>query len=214
MATESSHEVPQVVIERLPQYLRALSRFLEEGTTVISSQQLGARLQVTPAQIRKDLSYFGRFGKQGRGYTILFLVEQLRHILGLDQTWKVAVVGVGRLGRAIISYPGFAPEGFHVVCAFDTDPALVGKLTDGLTVQAMSQMAAVLRREDVKIAIVAVPAAHAQGVVDQLVTCGIKSILCYAPVATQRPSDVHISYIDPVLALQSMTYYLKAVAAG
>ena len=212
MTTESSHEVPQVVIERLPQYLRALSRLLEEGTNVISSQQLGERLQVTPAQIRKDLSYFGRFGKQGRGYAISFLVEQLRHILGLDLTWNVAVVGVGRLGRAIISYPGFAPEGFHIVCAFDTDSRLVGQWTDGLAVQPMSQMEEVFRREGVQIAIVAVPAAYAQEVVDQLVACGIKSILCYAPVATQRPSNVHISYIDPVLVLQSMTYYLKAIA--
>ena len=202
-------DVPEVVIERLPQYLRALGQLSREGTEVVSSQQLGERLQVTPAQIRKDLSYFGRFGKQGRGYNVPHLVERLRHILGLDQTWNVAIVGVGRLGRAILSYPGFAPEGFRIACAFDADPKLVGQVASGIMVQPISQMLEVLQHEQVRIAIVAVPAAQAQEVVDQLVECGIKTILSYAPAAIQTPPDVHIRTIDPVLALQSMTYYLS-----
>jgi redox-sensing transcriptional repressor len=176
---------------------------------VISSQQLGEQLQVTPAQIRKDLSYFGRFGKQGRGYSIRHLVDRLRHILGLDQTWNVAVVGVGRLGRAIIGYPGFQPESFRIVCAFDADPRLVGQLAGGLMIHHMSHLKEVIEREKVQIAIVAVPATHAQGVVDALVEAGIKVMLNYAPTATHAPEGVHVRAVDPVLALQSMTYYLR-----
>jgi redox-sensing transcriptional repressor len=208
--TNPNLDAPEVVIERLPQYLRALSQLVREGVEVISSQQLGERLQVTSAQIRKDLSYFGRFGKQGRGYSIPHLVERLSHILGLDHPWSVAVVGIGRLGRAIIIYPGFAPEGFHVACAFDADPGVVGQIAGGLTIQPLSRMAEVLAQEQVRIAIVAVPAAQAQEVIDRLVESGIKAILSYAPVATQTPSDVHLRSIDPVLALQSMTYYLDS----
>ena len=211
---ETSAAVPEVVIERLPQYLRALTQLREQGVEVISSQQLGARLHVTPAQIRKDLSYFGRFGKQGRGYNTAHLLDGLRRILGLGHPWNVAVVGVGRLGRAIISYPGFAPEGFRVVCAFDADPRLVGQTAAKLMVEPMAAMGKSLAQQDVRIAIVAVPAAHAQEVVDQLVSCGIKSILSYAPVAVQKTPEVHIRYIDPVLALQSMTYYLNTSSQG
>ena len=127
-------DVPEVVVTRLPQYVRILGLLLEEGTEVVSSQQLGEKLQVTPAQIRKDLSYFGRFGKQGRGYSVRHLLERLREILGLNSQWNVAVVGVGRLGRAILSYPGFTPDGFNLVAAFDSNPEVVGQQVGPLTV--------------------------------------------------------------------------------
>ena len=206
-------DVPEIVIQRLPQYLRALAQLLQSGVEEVSSKQLGKRLQVTPAQIRKDLSYFGRFGKQGRGYNIRHLLAELRGILGLDQQWNAAVVGVGRLGRAIISYPGFAPEGFRVVAAFDADPNTVGQTAGGLTVQPMARLAETIHREQVKIAIVAVPADAAQGVVDELVACGIGAVLNYTPTNPQTPPNVQVRNIDPVLALQSMTYYLRAPGA-
>ena len=123
-ASENGNMIPEVVILRLPLYVR------DEGIDVVSSRELGERLSVTPAQIRKDLSYFGRFGKQGRGYNVSYLVGELRRVLGLDRDWNAAVVGVGRLGRAIISYPGFSPEGFKVVAAFDADPTQVGRQLD------------------------------------------------------------------------------------
>ena len=208
MATQTG--VPEVVVERLPQYLRALAHLKESGIEVISSQQLGDLLQVTPAQIRKDLSYFGRFGKQGRGYAISNLLAQLRSILGLDQTWNVAVVGIGRLGRAIISYPGFEPEGFRIVCAFDSDQAVVGQWAGGLMIHDFSTFKKVAGAERVQIAVVAVPAAAAQDVIDQLVDAGIKAVLNYAPKSTLAPADVRIRNVDPVVALQSMTYYLSA----
>jgi len=207
MTTEP--QVPGVVVERLPQYLRALSHLQEIGLEVISSQQLGEFLQATPAQIRKDLSYFGRFGKQGRGYSIPNLLQQLRHILGLDQTWNVAVVGVGRLGRSIISYPGFEPEGFRVVCAFDSNSQIIGQPAGGLLVHDFANFREVANAEEVKIAIVAVPAGVAQDVIDQLVEADVKAILNYAPKSAIVPNGVRIQNVDPVVSLQSMTYYLN-----
>lgn len=201
-------DVPEVVVTRLPQYVRVLNRLLEEGTEVVSSQQLGAQLQVTPAQIRKDLSYFGRFGKQGRGYSVRHLHDRLRDILGLNAYWNVAVVGVGRLGRAILSYPGFTPDGFHLVAAFDANPSVVGLQVGELTVRSMDELEEVVSSQNISIAIVAVPVAYAQKVIDTLVDCGVRAILNYAPTSPQVHEGVRIRNIDPVIALQSMTYYL------
>ena len=201
-------EVPEVVISRLPQYVRILSQLLEAGEEVTNSQQLGEQLQVTPAQIRKDLSYFGRFGKQGRGYIVRDLLRELKQILGLNSEWNVAVVGVGRLGNAILNYPGFNPDGFHLVAAFDNNMANVGREVGGVSVQPMAEMAQTVADRDISIAIVAVPSAHTQTVIDQLVECGIRAILNYAPITAQVPDGIRVRSIDPVLALQSMTYYL------
>ena len=201
-------EVPEVVVARLPQYVRILSRLLEDKVDLVSSQQLGEKLQVTPAQIRKDLSYFGRFGKQGRGYSVYSLLERLREILGLNTYWNVAVVGVGRLGRAIISYPGFTPDGFRLVAAFDANPAVVGEAVGDLTVSPLEQLKELVESQRISIAIVAVPAEKTQEVVDLLTACGVRAILNYAPIAPQVQGGVRIRNIDPVISLQSMTYYL------
>ena len=201
-------QVPEVVVLRLPLYVRALTQMSQDGVSVISSQQLGTRLQMTPAQIRKDLSYFGRFGKQGRGYSVRFLLSELGQILGLNRKWPVCLVGVGRLGRAIINYPGFAPEGFHIVAAFDSDYEQVGDTVGGLKVMPMARLRETLGRERISIAIVAVPAQEAQSVIDDLVASEVRGILNYAPVAPKVPMDVVLRNIDPVLSLQSMTYYL------
>jgi redox-sensing transcriptional repressor len=203
-------EIPDVVIDRLPIYVRALDALEDEGREVVNSQELGERLSVTPAQIRKDLSYFGRFGKQGRGYSVSRLREELRQILGLTREWPVVVVGVGKLGRAVLGYGGFAPQGFRIVEAFDSDPQIVGTKLNGLVVKAVDSLPQELRKSKVEMAIVAVPAASAQRVIDTLVANGVKAILNYAPIAAHVPSQVHIKDIDPVLALQSMTFYVKA----
>src|SRR5579884_3571309 len=131
-------DIPEVVVERLPVYARALQDLLSQGREVVSSQELGVQLGVTPAQIRKDLSYFGRFGKQGRGYNVPKLLEELRQILGLEREWNLALVGVGRLGRAILSYGGFQPQGFHIVEAFDSDPKTVGRKIGPLVIKDVS----------------------------------------------------------------------------
>lgn len=202
-------EIPSVVIDRLPLYTRALASLQSEGRDVVSSQELGGRLGVTPAQIRKDLSYFGRFGKQGRGYNVGKLLEELQRILGLDRQWRMALVGVGKLGRAILGYEGFAPQGFRIVEAFDTDKRRIGELVDGLTVKDADKIEAVLAENPVDVGIVAVPAEIAQDVIDTLVDCGVRAILNYAPIAARVPATVHIKRVEPVLALQSMTYHLK-----
>ncbi len=201
--------VPEVVVLRLPQYVRALADLLRRDVQVVSSQQLGEQLQMTPAQIRKDLSYFGRFGKQGRGYPVSYLLGELRQVLGLERTWNTCIVGIGRLGRAIISYPGFTPEGFNMVAAFDAAPSEVGQAIGPLVVQPISDLDATIKERDIRIAIVAVPSNHAQEVIDQLVKCGVSAILNYAPISPQVPEGVHVRNIDPILSLQSMTFYLK-----
>jgi redox-sensing transcriptional repressor len=202
-------EIPEVVINRLPVYARALAALALEGETVVSSQALGERLDVTPAQIRKDLSYFGRFGKQGRGYNVQSLLARLREILGLDRQWRVCVVGVGRLGQAIVEYGGFEPQGFQIVAAFDADPAMTGNRVGNTTIRDAGELEGFLRSHHVDIGVVAVPSHAAQQVVEQLVKFGIKAILNYAPITPHVPQDVAIRHIDPVLAMQSMTFYIK-----
>jgi len=203
-------EIPDVVIDRLPVYTRALSLLEAEGREVVNSQELGERLGVTPAQIRKDLSYFGRFGKQGRGYNVSRLLQELRTILGLTREWPLVLVGIGQLGRAIVGYAGFMPQGFRIIEAFDADPNIIGSKLDGLTVKSIQSLPEVLRKRPAEMAIVAVPGASAQGVIDLLVANGVKAILNYAPIAAHVPSHVRIKDIDPVLALQSMTFYIKS----
>ncbi|MBI3953107.1 MAG: redox-sensing transcriptional repressor Rex [Chloroflexi bacterium] len=203
------NEIPEVVIQRLPLYLRTLSALDAEGVTVVSSQDLGERLQVTPAQIRKDLSYFGRFGKQGRGYRVPDLIRELRLILGLGREWEMVLLGMGRLGWAVAGYPGFAQHGFKVVACFDADPQLIGKTAGPLVIQDISALAATIQQHGIQIGIVAVPAAAAQQVVDQLVACGVRGILNYAPTAPRVPPHVWVQNIDPAVALQAMTYHLS-----
>ena len=200
--------VPEVVINRLPQYVRVLKSLLYEEVQVVNSQLLGRKLQVTPAQIRKDLSYFGRFGKQGRGYSVKNLLEELKQILGLDYEWNVVLVGVGKLGAAILSYPGFNPDGFHLIAAIDNNPDLIGREVNGLIVHSINDLPDLVAKHNISIAIVAVPISQTQRVIDRIIDCGIESILNYAPTTPQVPAHVKITNIDPVISLQSMTYYL------
>ena len=201
-------EIPEVVISRLPIYYRLLSRLKVEGRAVVSSQELGDALGVTPAQIRKDLSYFGRFGKQGRGYSVQRLIEELRQILGLERRWKMVLVGIGQLGRAIVSYDGFAPQGFEITLLYDADPQTIGTVVSGLTVRDAKRLETDLITEPPEIGVVAVPADHAQEVIDTLVRSGVRAILNYAPRAVQVPPHIRLQQIDPVISLQSITYHL------
>ena len=189
-------------------YVRALTELHKEGIAIVNSRDLGDRLGIAPAQIRKDLSYFGRFGRRGRGYNVALLLGELSQILGLDRQWRMAVVGVGRLGRAIMDYKGFVPRGFKVVAAFDKERNMVGRKVSGMTVRDMAELEATVKGKKVDIAIVAVPSSEAQEVIDRLVQSGVGSILNYAPISGKVPPGVRLEGIDPVLALQSMTYYL------
>ena len=204
----SPNAIPDVVVRRLPIYARSLSYLAEEGVRSVSSQELGERIGVTAAQIRKDLSYFGEFGKQGIGYNVEYLLGHIRRILGLNDAWPVVLVGAGHLGQAIARYEGFRSRGIDIVGLFDNDPGKIGLELGKLKVQPDTELPAVLRDQHIRLAIVAVPASRAQGVVDSLVENGVQGILNYAPVVVQAPEGVWVRHIDPVALLHSMTYYL------
>lgn len=207
-------QIPEVVIFRLPLYLRILTLLAAENVEVASSQELGERLQMTPAQIRKDLSYFGKFGKQGKGYNVRLLREQLREILGLDREWRMALIGVGRLGKAILDYGILALREFTIVAAFDIDPHQIGKKVSGVIIQDLAELADTVKKEGIEICIVAVPPSQTQQAIDCSVGCGIKAILNYVPAASRVPKDVRIQEVDPTLALQTMTYHLKSLGSS
>ena len=205
-----ANEIPDIVIGRLPLYLRALRRLAEDGSrTTTSSQELGERLGISSAQIRKDLSHFGEFGKQGTGYHVNYLIEQLRRILNLDQEWPVVLVGAGFLGHALANYGGFHSRGFRIAWIFDNDPAKVGKEMADLMVQHIDELEETVQQEGAQVAILAVPAGSAQEMTDRLVDAGIKAILTYAPINLSVPDAVRVQYSDPVVQLQRMTFYLK-----
>lgn len=208
MSGIASTAIPDIVIGRLPLYLRALRRLRQEGERVTSSHELGRRLDISSAQIRKDLSHFGGFGKQGTGYQIEFLIEQLQEVLQVNQEWLVAVVGAGNLGSAISHYRGFQDRGFRISHLFDTSPEKVGQRIGAFVVLPMRSMSATIRKDGIKVAMLAVPAEQAQSVADQLVEAGVRAILNYAPININVPDKVQVQFIDPVTHLQRMTYYL------
>jgi redox-sensing transcriptional repressor len=200
--------IPDIVIGRLPIYLRTLKLLSEQEQSVTSSQELGHLLGISSAQIRKDLSHFGEFGKQGTGYNIAFLCQQLEAILKVDCVWPVVLVGAGYLGHALASYNGFEERGFRIVAVFDNDPQKVGEQLGVLSVRPLDDVPHVIRDTHCQIAIIAVPATAAQEVTHLLIHVGIKSILCYAPITLSVPPSVRVQYIDPVIHFQHMTYYL------
>lgn len=202
--------IPDIVIGRLPVYLRALNFLIAEGRQITSSQELGDRLGISSAQIRKDLSHFGEFGKQGTGYDINFLYEQLRQILKVNRMWDVALVGAGNLGKAIADYAGFKGKGFVIKAIFDNDPGKLGKPMgiDHVVVQPVTDLAQTIKDLGLAVGIIATPAEEAQAVARTMVEAGIKAILNYAPITLTVPSNVRVQYIDPVVGLQRMTYYL------
>ncbi len=200
--------IPDIVIGRLPIYLRALNRMIQEDKEFTSSHELAERLGISSAQIRKDLSHFGEFGKQGTGYNIDYLYDQIRRILKVDREWVVAVVGVGDLGHAIANYRGFQARGFRIAALFDADPSKIGEQIGGLTVQPMDRIDDEIQRLKIKVAMVAVPADQAQAVSNQLIQAGVRGLLNYAPITLAVPPGVRVQYIDPAVHLQRMTYYL------
>lgn len=203
-------EIPDIVIGRLPIYLRELNQMAEsENLVTTSSQELGRRLDISSAQIRKDLSHFGEFGKQGTGYHISYLIDQLENILHLNRVWNVAVVGAGYLGHALVNYRGFQSRGFLIKFLFDVDEQKVGTKMGGLTVQHLDELEKNVQKNDVQMAILALPPEVAQEITDRLVNAGVKSLLSYVPVHLTVPEGVQISYSDPVIQMQRMTYYLK-----
>lgn len=205
---DHTQTIPEIIVGRLPIYLQALEHMQREGIQSTSSQELGEIIGISAAQIRKDLSQFGEFGKQGKGYSIGFLVEQLRSILNVDRVWDVAVIGAGNLGRAIAHYQGFIHHGFRVAMIFDNATERIGSKIQDFSVQDMKDLVPLLHKAKIKVAMLTVPASAAQAVTDDLVKAGVKSILNYAPITLAVPANVHVQNVDPVIYLQKMTYYL------
>jgi redox-sensing transcriptional repressor len=207
----AGHEqaIPDIVIRRLPIYARALRYLLQSGHTTVSSNDLAEHIGVTAAQIRRDLSYFGRFGKQGKGYDVPMLIDAVQQILNIDRRWDVALAGFGHLGQAIADYRGFEPSSFRIAAIFDRAPHLIGKRSaHGVVVQPDSEIMTTVRRLGIRMGIVAVPAAAAQTVTDLLLAGGVRAILNYAPVTLRVEEGVRVREIDPISLMQSMTYYL------
>ena len=201
-------EIPDIVIGRLPVYLRTLRLLSSQHAEVTSSQELGELLGISSAQIRKDLSHFGEFGKQGTGYNVAYLCKQLEKILKVDCVWPVVLVGAGYLGHALASYNGFEHRGFRIVGVFDSNMDKIDMHVGERKVEPTEEIPAVVHKYRCQIAIIAVPASAAQAVAEQLIDAGIRSILCYAPITLSVPAHIRVDYIDPVISFQHMTFYL------
>jgi redox-sensing transcriptional repressor len=204
----NADKIPDIIIGRLPVYLRALQRMADRGMKTTSSQELGDNVGISAAQIRKDISQFGEFGKQGTGYSISFLMDKLRSILKVDRIWDIALIGAGDMGHALARYQGFYNRGFHIVMVFDNDPAKIGEKIDGFVIEDAASMVEKIRSAGIKMAMLTVPAPVAQEVAEKLLQAGVKSILNYAPIHLVVPEGVRVQHIDPAIHLQRMTFYL------
>lgn len=201
-----SSSVPAAVVNRLSMYLRELQYLMADGNDTTSSSQLGRRLGFTDAQVRKDLAHFGHFGHPGIGYRCDELVAAIRKILGTDREWRVALVGVGNLGRALLGYRGFHRQGFRLIAAFDTDPEMVGSEIEGVPIHPLSDLEKIVSEQKIELGLVAVPANVAQDVADQLVAAGVGGVLNFAPVTLTVPDGVSKVGVDLARELEQVTF--------
>jgi len=206
-------KVPGSTVSRLSVYLRLLDDSGTQGVATVSSVELARRAGTTAAQVRKDLSFFGTFGKRGRGYSVAELSAALRSILGLERGWRVALVGAGQIGRALLGYEDFRRRGFVIEAVFDADPRKVGQRCNGLEVQAAERLEVVLAG-GIDIAILAVPVAAAQQVAERVVSTGVRAILNFAPVPLRLPADVALKTVNMALELESLSYALASAPSA
>lgn len=195
-------------IRRLSLYLRHLEEARERSVDTISSDELARRGGTTSAQVRKDLSFFGSFGKRGLGYSVAELTEALQDILGLGREWRVVIIGAGKIGAALASYGGFQQRGFRVVAAYDTNPEKVGRRLEDVVVRHMSSLPDDVRTEHVDIAVLTVPGEQAQRVADQVVAAGIKAIMSFAPAQLTVPPDVSLKTVNMAMELEGLSFAL------
>jgi len=200
--------ISKATIDRLPLYFRTLRLAQDEGIDIISSDELGRRLSITPEQIRKDLASFGQFGKKGVGYYVNELKRNVGEILGLDNHWNIAVVGIGHLGAALANYQNFVTLGFNLVALFDQDPNIIGATVNHVKVEDISQLDTIIKQRNIQIGIIAVPAAFAQGIADQFVKAGIRGIWNFAPIKMKVPQSMHIVNEDLSVGLSSLSYHI------
>lgn len=210
-----STNIPVPAVRRLSLYLRQLENVWRAEQHKISSRQLGSALKLTDAQVRKDLAYFGQFGRAGIGYDVEALIKKIRRILGTDRLWNVVLVGAGNLGMALSAHRGFAKKGFRIVGIFDTDPRKIGQPVhslDDMVIESVDKIAAVVRERDARLAIVAVPAEAAQDIADRLTAAGIKGLLNFAPVSLDVKSRVAVSSVDLAVQLEQLSFQVGTVA--
>lgn len=213
MSTSSSIPAPEKhiaesTVRRLSLYLRVLEQAATRGHQTISSDTLAEDGGTTSAQVRKDLSFFGSFGKRGRGYDVAELVTQLQEILGLGREWKVYIVGAGKIGSALVSYRGFAQRGFRVLGIYDSNPQLIGRMIDGVGIRSMAQLEHDAAREQPDIAVLTVPAEFAQQVAERVVSAGVKAIMNFAPAPIHVPPSITVKSVNMALELEGLAYAL------
>jgi redox-sensing transcriptional repressor len=196
-------------VRRLSLYLRFLEEFENAGLTTVSSEELAARGGTTSAQVRKDLSFFGSFGKRGLGYQVAELTQRMRRILGLERDWRVVIIGVGKIGAALAQYEGFRQRGFRVVGLYDSDPSKIGREMYELSVRSIDSLTEDNRERPVDIAVIAVPASAAQRVVDQVVAAGITGIMSFAPIQLHVPSDILLNTVNMAMELERLSFALS-----
>src|SRR5215471_1375555 len=202
---EAEGPVPKAVVNRLSLYLRELQHLVRDGHQTTSSSHLGDLLGFTDAQVRKDLAYFGHFGYPGIGYRCQELIDAIRRILGTDQHWPVAMVGVGNLGRALLGYRGFGQQNFRIVAAFDVDASKVGAI-DGVPIHPLDKLTDVVRDQRIKLGMIVVPATAAQAVADKLVAAGVEGIVNFAPVTISLPPKVSLVGVDLAIQLEQLSF--------
>jgi redox-sensing transcriptional repressor len=204
-------KIPMATINRLSIYTRTLEELLEEEVDVISSERLAKQCAVNPAQIRKDLAYFGEFGVRGVGYRVTDLLSQIKEILGLNRPWNLGMVGVGNLGSALIRHANFIRHGYVFMAAFDVDPQKVGRrLPNGLVIRHLDEVDEVVKERDVHVGVITTPSSAAQSVANQLVLAGINGILNFAPIQIQVPNCCHVENVDFTIKLDSIAYHLSS----
>lgn len=205
--------VPEATVTRLSIYSRFLERLDRNGVTTVSSGEIAEGVGVSPAQVRKDLAYFGEFGTRGVGYNVKDLLKYTLKILGLDQEWSLAIVGAGNLGFALCTYRGFNVRGFHIAGVFDNDPTRIGKRIGHLEVQPLERFSEIVQSENIRIGVIAVPISAAQEVADLMVKNGLEAILNFAPVALNVPDHIEIRNVDLSVKLEILTFNLAFRAA-
>jgi redox-sensing transcriptional repressor len=206
--------IPNPAVRRLSLYLRQLESFQKKDRRTISSKQLGESLGLTDAQVRKDFAYFGQFGHPGIGYRVDDLITQVRKILGTDKTWNVLLVGAGNLGRALMAYRGFDAKGFRLTAVFDADNTKVGKKISQFTIRPLSELDDTIQREQIRLAILAVPADAAQDVADRLIKAGIRGILNFAPVNITVPPNIALNAVDLAVQLEQLSFQANLGGVG
>ena len=209
MLNSKHGSISRATVDRLPLYFRTLRLIKSEGSEIVSSEELGRRIGVTPEQIRKDLASFGAFGKKGVGYHVAELVNNISQILGLDRKWNIAIIGVGHLGWALANYRNFASLGFHLTALFDQNPAIVGQLINGVDVLSVAELETTVASRNIQIGVIAVPAGEAQAVADRLVAAGVHGIWNFAPVRIRVPDNVQIVSEDLSVGLSTLSYHLR-----